>query len=86
MRALKLAARAPPRVNPLHDITGSDTLKMPFVASLRYMAAQYRNRRPHIAGIAGRSHRNTHEHTLQPQCGILESRCKAKRDHEFCLC
>ena len=35
MRALKLAARAPPRVNPLHDITGSDTLKMPFVASLR---------------------------------------------------
>jgi len=54
MRALKLAARAPPRVNPLHDITGSDTLKMPFVASLRYMAAQYRNRRPHPIGIHGR--------------------------------
>lgn len=35
MRALKLGARAPPQVNPLHDITGSDTLEMPFVASLR---------------------------------------------------
>jgi hypothetical protein len=54
MRALKRAARAPPRVNPLHDITGSDTLKMPFVASLRYMASQYRNRRPHPIGIHGR--------------------------------
>ena len=50
MRALELAARAPTRVNSLHDTTGSEPLEMPFVASLRYMAAYSGPNRPPIPG------------------------------------